>query len=170
MSCHVDRDSGHVCLQGYTTHIYYIHTCTTCRRDQIANGLATFDGMSVIAARQLAAHIPPEKYPASIEDVKQHCCKNLCFDCKGAHFYGNVQVLIHSFCVCIDTYTHSYTQVKGFLCPSKDDEWLTLTQFINPKKEDCEWRYSKRRSRDQDGNLSSPQWLGRCVSCNDKKR
>ena len=58
--------------------------------------------------------------------------------------------------------------MKGFLPIPKDGEWLTLTQFIKLKRQHCEWRLSKRRSRDADNNFLPRNWLGRCVSCSNK--
>ena len=45
---------------------------------------------------------------------------------------------------------------------------LTLKQFKNPKEEECGWRLSKRRVRDQDGALAPLNWISRCVDCSDK--
>ena len=45
---------------------------------------------------------------------------------------------------------------------------LTLKQFKNPKGEECGWRLSKRRVRDQDGALAPLNWISRCVDCSDK--
>lgn len=58
--------------------------------------------------------------------------------------------------------------MKGFLPIPKGEEWLTLKQFVNPKTEFCRWRLSKRRLRDNEGNLMSRGWLGRCIACNSK--
>ena len=69
---------------------------TSCRpkfrRDQIAKGLSSLTGVSILASRQLAARIPASKYPATIQDVKNYCCKNVCIECNGARLYGDVQV------------------------------------------------------------------------------
>ena len=76
---------------------------TSCRprfrRDQIANALASLTGVSRLTSRQLAARIPASMYPATTEDVKKYCCKNLCIECNGARLYGDVQVHfnMHSF-------------------------------------------------------------------------
>ena len=64
------------------------------RRDQIATGLSTIDGVDPKAARMLASHIPVKIYNtgATIEAVIQYCCSNYCRDCKGARLHDNVDI------------------------------------------------------------------------------
>ena len=64
------------------------------------------------------------------------------------------------------------SQVKGFLPIPKGNEWMTLWQFRNPKREVCSWRLSKRRVRDKTdgGNLIPNGWTRRCVACSEKNR
>ena len=105
------------------------------RRDQIAKGLATLDGVDEKQGRRLAFRIPAHEYPAGIEAVKQYCCKNFCTTCRGARLHGDIQV-------------------KGFLARSKGVlEMRTLRQYINTKNDDCEWSLAKRRTRNETGVL-----------------
>lgn len=45
---------------------------------------------------------------------------------------------------------------------------MSLKQYKNPKEEECGWRLSKRRVRNETGALSPLDWISRCVACNDK--
>ena len=120
------------------------------RRDQIAKGLTTLDGVDEKAGRRLARRIPAREYPARIEAVKKYCCKNFCTTCRGARLHGDIQV-------------------KGFKARRKGEmQMMTLEQYIKPKKDECEWRLAKRRRRNEAGVLQPRGWLSSCVECSSK--
>ena len=134
-----------------TTEAWKVRSChPKFEREQVARGLSKIPGVTAEAGRILANLIPRSEYPASIEIIKKHCCRNFCRDCKGAFLYGDFQV-------------------KGFVSiPKERGHMITFAQFRNPKKDYCQWRLSKRRLRDEDGNLLAHGWISRCVTCSDK--
>ena len=134
-----------------TTEAWKVRSCRPkLRREQVVRGLSKIPDVSVELGRRLANLIPRYEYPASIESIKKHCCRNFCRDCKGAYLHGDVRI-------------------KGFVSIPKDQGFMiTFAQFRNPKQEHCQWRLSKRRLRDEDGNLQEHGWITRCVACNDK--
>ena len=146
---YLQAEVSNLCINDYDT--WRVTSCRPkFRRDQIAKGLATLDGVDEKAGRRLAYRIPAREYPAPIKAIKKYCCKNFCRACRGARLHGDIQV-------------------KGFKARRKGVmEMMTLEQYSKPKKDECEWRLAKRRTRNEAGVLQPRGWLNVCVECSGK--
>lgn len=146
---YLQAEVSNLCINDYDT--WRVTSCRPkFRRDQIAKGLSTLDGVDDKTGRVLARRIPAREYPAQIEAVKKYCCKNFCKTCRGARLHGDIQV-------------------KGFKARRKGSmEMMTLEQYSKPKRDACEWRLAKRRTRNDDGVLNPHGWLNVCIECSEK--
>ena len=102
-------------------------------------------------ACRLAARIPAQEYPAPVETVIKYCCKNFCNSCKGVRLHGGVQL-------------------KGFKPVLNPDEYTLILKSNNQKEQCCQWRLSKRRKRNDEGQLLPLGWHNLCVDCSSKKK